>query len=126
MILVIAIWVTKRSSEKDLVTPKTLFSLLIIPLTGALLLTLWITTTSDLESSGRANNEVDKSILYITFFGVVMSNAAMLMAFTHAGPKDYSTRYTVESGLTLSAIVAAILQVNQIYHNYWKTIFTFR
>ena len=114
VIAAFAIWKMKHPSAEDIVLPNTIYALLIIPLTVALLFTLWITTTSHLASSGRANHEVDKSILFITLFGVLLLHTAILMASSHGDMDEF------EFGLNICTIVAALLQVNHIYHNYRK------
>ena len=75
----------------------------------ATLVTLAITTTSNLDSSAHGNHDVDKSILFITFFGVVMLNVALLLGSPHDKNKEESIFF----GLNLVTIVAAFLQVNQ-------------
>ena len=82
-----------------------------IPLMVAILVTLMITTTSHLAPSVHANHEVDKSILFITFFGVVILDVALLMASPY-GDKDNNE--SVFFSLNLFTIVTAFLQVNKI------------
>ena len=88
---------------------------LIIPLMAALLITLAITTTypqaqpqaQPQPSSTHGNHDIDKSILFIAFFGVVMLNVALILA----PPLDDNGSFF---GLGLAWLVAAFLQVKHI------------
>ena len=110
MIGVIVIWVTWVNPSDQIISMSNTDFFLIIPLMVAILVTLTITTTSHLAPSVDGNHEVDKSILFITFFGVVMLNVALLLASPPHGDKDSSE--SVFFGLNLFTIVAAFLQVN--------------
>ena len=116
MIGVIVIWVTWVNPSDQIISMSNTDFFLIIPLMVAILLTLTITTTSHLAPSVHANHEVDKSILFITFFGVVMLNVALLLASPPHGDKDNNE--SVFFGLNLFTIVTAFLQVNHIIFNF--------
>ena len=109
MIGVIVIWVTWVDPSDQIVSMSNINFFLLIPLMVATLVTLAITTTSNLDSSAHGNHDVDKSILFITFFGVVMLNVALLLGSPHDKNKEESIFF----GLNLLTIVAAFLQVNQ-------------
>merc|ERR1719432_466813 len=78
---------------------------LVIPFMPALLITLTITTTYNLPSSMHGNHDIDKSILFIAFFGVVMLNVALILA------SPFGDNNPV---LDLACLVTAFLQVAQI------------
>ena len=109
MIGVIVIWVTWVDPSDQIVSTSNINFLLLVPLIVATLVTLTITTTSHLASSAHGNHDVDKSILFITFFGVVMLRVALLLR----SPHDKDNEESVFFGLNLVTIVAAFLQVNQ-------------
>ena len=109
MVGVIAIWATWVNPSDQIVSMSNINFFLLIPLMVATLVTLAITTTSNLDSSAHGNHDVDKSILFITFFGVVMLNVAFLLA----SPHDKNNEESIFFGLNLLTIVAAFLQVNQ-------------
>ena len=81
---------------------------LIIPLIVGLVVTLANTVFSNLHSSAHGNHDVDKSILFITFFGVVLLNMALFLASPGNMDKD------VSAYMSLFAILAVLLQVNCI------------
>merc|ERR1711971_729242 len=129
VIWVIVILVTWVDPSDQIVSMSKTDFFLMIPLMVAILVTLMITTTSHLAPSVHANHEVDKSILFITFFGVVMLNVALLLASPH-GDKDNNAppnfnffslkpptsevNESVFFSLNLFTIVTAFLQVTQI------------
>ena len=81
---------------------------LIIPLIVGLVVTLANTVFSNLHSSAHGNHDVDKSILFITFFGVAMLNIALFLA---------SLRGNMDKDVAVSSnlfILAALLQVSFI------------
>ena len=114
MIWVIVILVTWVDPSDQIVSMSSTDFYLMIPHMVAILVTLMITTTSHLAPSVHANHEVDKSILFITFFGVVILNVALLMASPY-GDKDNNE--SVFFSLNLFTIVTAFLQVNKIKIN---------
>jgi len=107
---VIVIWATWVNPSDQIVSMSNINFFLLIPLMVATLVTLVITTTSNLDSSAHGNHDVDKSILFVTFFGVVMLNVAFLLA----SPHDKDNEESIFFGLNLLTIVAAFLQVVQI------------
>ena len=107
MIGVIVIWATWVNPSDQIVSMSNINFFLLIPLMVATLVT--ITTTSNLDSSAHGNHDVDKSILFITFFGVVMLRVALLLR----SPHDKDNEESIFFGLNLLTIVAAFLQVNQ-------------
>ena len=107
MIGVIVIWATWVNPSDQIVSMSNINFFLLIPLMVATLVT--ITTTSNLDSSAHGNHDVDKSILFVTFFVLVMLNAAVLLA----SPHDKDNEESIFFGLNLLTIVAAFLQVNQ-------------
>ena len=104
MIGVIVTWVIRNPSDPP-VSMNNMDLALLIPFIPALLTTLTITTYYHLPSSMHGNHDIDKSILFIAFFGVVMLNVALTMA-SPLGDND--------PVLELAWLVAAFLQVNHI------------
>ena len=103
MIVVIVTWILGDQSDQMSINKMDLA--LLIPFIPALLTTLTITTTYHLPSSMHGNHDIDKSILFIGFFGVVMLNVALTMA-SPLGDND--------PVLELAWLVTAFLQVNHI------------
>ena len=97
-----------RNSSDPIVSINNMDFLLIIPFIPALLITLKVTTTYHLPTSMHGNHDIDKSILFITFFGVVMLTVALILA-SPLGDNEH-----VFFGLGLAWIVAAFLQVSTI------------
>ena len=88
---------------------------LVIPFMPALLITLTITTTYHLPSSMHGNHDIDKSILFIAFFGVVMLTVALILASPLGDNEHVFFGLTIDFfGLGLAWIVAAFLQVSTI------------
>ena len=106
MIGMIVTYVLGRSSDQ-IVSMNDMEFVLIIPFIPALLITLTITTTYHLPTSMHGDHDIDKSILFIAFFGVVMLNVALILA----PPLDDNGSFF---GLGLAWLVAAFLQVKHI------------
>ena len=91
-----------RNSSDPIVSINNMDFLLIIPFIPALLITLKVTTTYHLPTSMHGNHDIDKSILFIAFFGVVMMNVALILASM------------AKMILGFAWLVTAFLQVNHI------------
>ena len=106
MIVVIVTWIL--GNQTDQISINNMDLALLIPFMPALLITLTITTTYHLPTSMHGDHDIDKSILFIAFFGVVMLTVALILA------PPLENNEHMFFGLGLAWIVAAFLQVSTI------------
>ena len=111
---VIVTWVLANPSNQ-IVSMSIMDFVLIIPLVPALLITLTTTTTYHLPTSTHGNHDIDKSILFIAFFGVVMLTVALILAFPPGNNEHMFFGLAIDYfGLGLAWLVADFLQVSTI------------
>ena len=104
-----------RNSSDPIVSINNMDFLLIIPFIPALLITLKVTTTYHLPTSMHGNHDIDKSILFITFFGVVMVTVALILAPPLENNEHMFFGLAIDYfGLGLAWLVADFLQVSTI------------
>ena len=114
MIGMIVTYVLGRSSDQ-IVSMNDMEFALIIPFIPALLITLKVTTTYHLPTSMHGNHDIDKSILFITFFGVVMLTVALILAPPLENNEHMFFGLAIDYfGLGLAWLVADFLQVSTI------------
>ena len=110
----IVTYVLGRSSDQ-IVSMNDMEFALIIPFIPALLITLKVTTTYHLPTSMHGNHDIDKSILFITFFGVVMLTVALILAPPLENNEHMFFGLAIDYfGLGLAWLVADFLQVSTI------------